>query len=432
MRGLTFSEYDYLFKVTLVGNSGVGKSCLLLRFADNTYTESYVSTIGVDFKISSIKINDKTIKLQVWDVCGDSDRDRMQFVSGDTRGSHIYIIAYDVTDEQSFDDIPKWLKILDRQCAESAIKILVGTKSDLVAKKIIDRDVAQDFADSHGLTFLETSAKKDVNVQELFKLAAFECLLKISGPKIYEKLPEEKTKVAKPKPKSGVFSSIMRMFSRSSQPKRPKKVKEHKSINKYQPIAQPKVARQDDIKNAVALEIQSELNSIASGFNKNYSANDFLASRKNKADTFANFVWNQVKEIPGCSVSERVRLFNQYLAQGVDAYKKGQKIIKKQRECKAHEPAVSDLYRRPPAVNPDVSQAYHSQPFALFPANPSAPDDEQASSSACAEDLPPAYAPQSADAGTFFKANAPFTLAAAPDEPPPSYDQAAGALGLNV
>mmetsp|Transcript_49208 Transcript_49208/g.71860 ORF Transcript_49208/g.71860 Transcript_49208/m.71860 type:complete len:109 (+) Transcript_49208:102-428(+) len=105
-------EYDYLFKLLLIGDSGVGKSCLLLRFADDTYTESYISTIGVDFKIRTITQDSKTVKLQIWDTAG---QERFRTITSSYyRGAHGIIVVYDVTDMESFNNVKQWLHEIDR------------------------------------------------------------------------------------------------------------------------------------------------------------------------------------------------------------------------------------------------------------------------------------------------------------------------------
>lgn len=160
------SEYDYLFKLLLIGDSGVGKSCLLLRFADNSYTESYISTIGVDFKIRTVDIDGKTVKLQIWDTAG---QERFRTITSSYyRGSHGIIVVYDVTDQESFNNVKQWFKEIDRYATEGVTKLLVGNKSDLTAKKVVDYDVAKEFADSMGVQFLETSAKDSTNVEQAF------------------------------------------------------------------------------------------------------------------------------------------------------------------------------------------------------------------------------------------------------------------------
>jgi len=150
-------QYDYLFKLLLIGDSGVGKSCLLLRFADDTYTESYISTIGVDFKIRTVDLDGKVCKLQIWDTAG---QERFRTITSSYyRGAHGIIIVYDVTDLESFNNVRTWLYEIDRYASENVNKLLVGNKVDLVSKKAVETDTAKQFADSLEMPFLETSAK---------------------------------------------------------------------------------------------------------------------------------------------------------------------------------------------------------------------------------------------------------------------------------
>ncbi|CAN0878079.1 Ras-related protein RIC1, partial [Linum grandiflorum] len=147
---------DYLFKLLLIGDSGVGKSCLLLRFADDSYIESYISTIGVDFKIRTVEQDGKVIKLQIWDTAG---QERFRTITSSYyRGAHGIIIVYDVTDEESFNNV----------------KLLVGNKCDLTSKRVVSYDTAKAFADEIGIPFLETSAKSATNVEDAFMTMASE------------------------------------------------------------------------------------------------------------------------------------------------------------------------------------------------------------------------------------------------------------------
>ncbi|KAJ7445724.1 GTP-binding protein ypt1 [Mycena galericulata] len=160
------SEYDYLFKLLLIGDSGVGKSCLLLRFADDTYTESYISTIGVDFKIRTIELEGKTVKLQIWDTAG---QERFRTITSSYyRGAHGIIVVYDVTDNDTFTNVKQWLQEIDRYASEGVNKLLVGNKSDLTGKKVVEYSVAKEFADQLTIPFLETSAKNATNVEQAF------------------------------------------------------------------------------------------------------------------------------------------------------------------------------------------------------------------------------------------------------------------------
>jgi len=159
-------EYDYLFKLLLIGDSGVGKSCLLLRFADDTYTDSYISTIGVDFKIRTIELEGKTVKLQIWDTAG---QERFRTITSSYyRGAHGIIVVYDVTDQDSFANVKQWLQEIERYASEGVSKLLVGNKNDMVDKKQVETDTAKEFADSISIPFLETSAKEATNVEQAF------------------------------------------------------------------------------------------------------------------------------------------------------------------------------------------------------------------------------------------------------------------------
>jgi len=161
-----------VFKLVLIGDSGVGKSCLLLRFADDTYTESHISTIGVDFKIRTIQLDGKTIKLQIWDTAG---QERFRTITSSYyRGAHGIIVVYDTTDSETYEHVKTWLHEIDRYASENVNKLLVGNKSDLTSKRQVETEAAKEFADSVNIPFLETSAKNATNVEDAFMTMAGE------------------------------------------------------------------------------------------------------------------------------------------------------------------------------------------------------------------------------------------------------------------
>ncbi|KAH7547194.1 hypothetical protein FEM48_Zijuj01G0283700 [Ziziphus jujuba var. spinosa] len=165
-------EYDYLFKLLLIGDSGVGKSCLLLRFADDSYVESYISTIGVDFKIRTVEQEGKIIKLQIWDTAG---QERFRTITNSYyRGAHGIVIVYDITDEESFNNVKVWLEEIDKFTTSNVNRLLVGNKSDLIKKRAA-------FADEIGIPFLETSAKNATNVEQAFTTMVTEIKNRISS-----------------------------------------------------------------------------------------------------------------------------------------------------------------------------------------------------------------------------------------------------------
>ncbi|TVT98560.1 hypothetical protein EJB05_56135, partial [Eragrostis curvula] len=166
------NEFDYLFKLLLIGDSSVGKSCFLLRFADDSYVDSYISTIGVDFKIRTIEMDGKTIKLQIWDTAG---QERFRTITSSYyRGAHGIIsleslqIVYDITDMESFNNVKQWMSEIDRYANDSVCKLLVGNKCDLVESRAVETAVAKAYADEIGIPFLETSAKESINVEAAF------------------------------------------------------------------------------------------------------------------------------------------------------------------------------------------------------------------------------------------------------------------------
>jgi Ras-related protein Rab-1A len=165
------ADYDYLMKVIVAGNSGTGKSSLIQQYVDKTFQETFVSTIGVDFKIKSILLSSgKVAKLQLWDTAG-QERFRT-IVSSYWRGADGVVFVFDLTDPQSFSGVKQWAEEVDRHAHERVQKILVGNKCDLVAQRAVTREMGEELARSLGLTYIETSARTVQNVPEVFESMA--------------------------------------------------------------------------------------------------------------------------------------------------------------------------------------------------------------------------------------------------------------------
>ncbi|KAG8387807.1 hypothetical protein BUALT_Bualt02G0059500 [Buddleja alternifolia] len=161
------ADYDYLIKLLLIGDSGVGKSCLLLRFSDGSFTTSFITTIGIDFKIRTVELDGKRIKLQIWDTAG---QERFRTITtAYYRGAMGILLVYDVTDESSFNNIRNWIRNIEQHASDNVNKILVGNKADMdESKRAVPTSKGQALADEYGIKFFETSAKTNLNVEEVF------------------------------------------------------------------------------------------------------------------------------------------------------------------------------------------------------------------------------------------------------------------------
>ncbi|CAJ1062868.1 ras-related protein Rab-11A-like [Xyrichtys novacula] len=160
-------EYDYLFKVVLIGDSGVGKSNLLSRFTRNEFNLESKSTIGVEFATRSIQVEGKTVKAQIWDTAG-QERYRA-ITSAYYRGAVGALLVYDIAKHLTYENAERWLKELQDHADSNIVIMLVGNKSDLRHLRAVPTDEAKAFAEKHGLSFLETSALDSSNVELAFK-----------------------------------------------------------------------------------------------------------------------------------------------------------------------------------------------------------------------------------------------------------------------
>jgi len=159
------SGYDLLVKLLIIGDSGVGKTCLLLRFCENNFTTSHLTTIGIDFKIKTLDIDGRKIKMQIWDTAG---QERFKTITQTYyKGAMGIILTYACNDRDSFNSIENWMKQIKQHANEKVCKILVGNKSD-VSDRSVSYEEGKKLAESFGMKFFETSAKDSLNVTDAF------------------------------------------------------------------------------------------------------------------------------------------------------------------------------------------------------------------------------------------------------------------------
>ncbi|KAK9278516.1 hypothetical protein L1049_028083 [Liquidambar formosana] len=183
-------ECDYLFKAILIGDSAVGKSNLLSRFARDEFRLDSKPTIGVEFAYRSIKIGDKVIKAQIWDTAG---QERFRAITSSYyRGALGALLVYDITRRSTFSNLKKWLHELREYGKSDMVIVLVGNKSDLGHSREVSEEEGQKLAETEGLCFMETSALESLNVEEAF-LHMITKIHEISSQKSLEAKVNEKT-----------------------------------------------------------------------------------------------------------------------------------------------------------------------------------------------------------------------------------------------
>ena len=159
-------SFDYMFKLLVVGESGVGKTCMLLRFADDSFEDNFLSTIGVDFKVKEIVVDNQKVKLQIWDSAG---QERFRNITASYyRNSSAIIIVYDITNHESFNKVSEWIEEV-RGFVPNSPLLLVGNKCDLEEKRQVTYEEGEEFAKKNNIMFLETSAKTRHNIDATFQ-----------------------------------------------------------------------------------------------------------------------------------------------------------------------------------------------------------------------------------------------------------------------
>ncbi|PAA82530.1 hypothetical protein BOX15_Mlig033766g3, partial [Macrostomum lignano] len=166
-------QFDFLFKIVLIGDAGVGKSCVVQRFKSGNFLEKQSSTIGVDFTMKTLVVDGARIKLQVWDTAG---QERFRTITQSYyRSANAVILAYDITKRESFDSLTTWIDDVSRYAGSGVCQILIGCKKDLEHLREVRVTDGVDFAAKMAmLTCLETSAKENSNIDQLFETLAAE------------------------------------------------------------------------------------------------------------------------------------------------------------------------------------------------------------------------------------------------------------------
>ena len=162
-----YTQYDLSFKVIVIGDSGVGKSCLTNKATHNIFDENYNATVGFEFFTFNLKLNNKIIKLQIWDTCGQELY--RSLITNFYRNSSLAIIVYAVNSQESFNDVEMWLRELRTHSGPDIKVILIGNKIDLESERKISKEQGERFAKENKINiFVETSAKTGINAQKTF------------------------------------------------------------------------------------------------------------------------------------------------------------------------------------------------------------------------------------------------------------------------
>ncbi|EEB10454.1 conserved hypothetical protein [Pediculus humanus corporis] len=169
--------YDMLFKFLLIGDSGVGKTCILFRFSDNAFTTTFISTIGkVPYILRTCLLFTVYLTVEIL------RQERFHTITTSYyRGAMGIMLVYDITNERSFKNIVKWLRNIDEHANEDVEKLILGNKCDMEDKRIVSKEKGEEISREHGIKFLETSAKANINIDLAFEQLAEAILDKMAG-----------------------------------------------------------------------------------------------------------------------------------------------------------------------------------------------------------------------------------------------------------
>ena len=160
-------QKEFLYKILLLGDAAVGKTCFLMQYTENTFQEIHMSTIGLDYKLKNVQLDENKIyKLQIWDTAG---QDRFRSIAKNYyKGAHGIILLYDVTEKKTFENVRNWIKQIKEEVNDNVCIILVGNKIDMEGKRVVSTEEGEKMAEEYELMFFECSAKTGENIDEAF------------------------------------------------------------------------------------------------------------------------------------------------------------------------------------------------------------------------------------------------------------------------
>ena len=161
-------QHKYIFRICIIGDPSVGKSSILTRFCDNTFKENYNNTIGVDFRVVTLKYNDIVVKLHIWDTAG-QERFRSLAINY-FRSANGFIYVYDISNQDSFNNVNSWINLVTNNNKNAVVNILIGNKCDKEDERGIEKEEGEHLAEEKHFYFLETSAKNNENIEKIFEV----------------------------------------------------------------------------------------------------------------------------------------------------------------------------------------------------------------------------------------------------------------------